>query len=192
MPPALPPDLQSVLDEIDAADREGAAIAARVSEEEFAWKPDDGRRWSIGECLDHLATINAVYLAAVRSGVERARTNGWTRKGPGAPGFFGRKFVASMEPPVKMKLRTPEKGQPKPMRGRDEIMRAYHAAHEEVRRLIAESATIDANRAKFQNPFLPLIKVRVATGFHVVSAHDRRHLWQAAAVEKEILARRTR
>lgn len=192
MPPALPQDLQRILDEIDAADREGAAIAGRVSDEELGWKPDEGRRWSIAECLDHLATINAVYSAAVRTGVEQARTSGLTRKGPAVPGFFGRKFVASMEPPVKMKLRAPEKALPKPLRGRDEIMRAYHAAHEEIRRLIADSAAIDANRATFRNPFLPLIRVRVSTGLHVMTAHDRRHLWQAEGVEKEILARTAR
>ena len=192
VPSALPPDLQSVLDEIDAADGAGAAIAARVNDEELLWKPDDGRRWSIAECLDHLATINAVYAAAVRTGVERARTRGWTRKGPAVPGFFGRMFVASMEPPVKRKLRAPKQTLPKPMRSRNEILQAYHAAHEEIRRLIGDSAAIDANRATFQNPFLPLIKVRVATGLHVLPAHDRRHLWQAAGVEKEIIAKRAR
>ena len=76
MTSALPPDLQQIADAIDRADQEGAAIAARVTDEEFHWKPDDGRRWSIGECLDHLATMNRIYSAAVRTAVDTARRNG--------------------------------------------------------------------------------------------------------------------
>lgn len=186
MPSSLPHDLQQLLDAIDETDRTGAAIAARVTDEEFQWKPDDGRRWSIAECLDHLATINTMYSTAVRGGVEQARRNGWTRKGPAEPGFFGKKFVASQEPPVRMKLRAPQSVQPKPMRSRDEIMRAYHDAHSEVRRLIEACATIDTNRATFSNPFVPILKIRVSTGLHVMPAHDRRHLWQAGQVEKEL------
>ena len=189
MPSALPPDLQRLADAIDAADQAGAAIAARVTDEEFHWKPDGGRRWSIAECLDHLATINVFYSAAVRTAVEKARQNGWTRRGPAEAGFFGKKFVASQEPPVKRRLRAPQQVQPKPSRSRDEIMRAYHAAHDEVRRLIADCATIDTNRATFSNPFLPIIKVRVSTGLNVLPAHDRRHLWQAEQVEKELRMR---
>ena len=186
MATALPPDLQQLADAIDRADQEGAAIAARVTDAEFHWKPDNGRRWSIGECLDHLATINRLYSAAVRTAVDAARQKGWTRKGPAVPGFFGKKFVASQEPPVKTRLRSPASVQPKPSRSRDEIMRAYHDAHDEVRRLIVDCATIDTNRAKFSNPFLSVIKVRVSTGLNVMPAHDRRHLWQAAEVETEL------
>lgn len=189
MPSSLPPDLQQILDAIDATDRAGADIAARVTDDEFQWKPDDGRRWSIAECLDHLATVNVMYSAAVRTGIEQARKNGWARRGPAEPGYFGKKFVASQEPPVKMKLRAPKRVQPKPMRSREEIMRAYHDVHDEVRRLIAECATIDANRATFSNPFVPILKVKVSTGLHVMPAHDRRHLWQVEQVEKEIRAR---
>ena len=184
----LPPDLQKVLDSIDASDRAGAELAARLTDEDFHWKPDAGQRWSVAECLDHLATINAVYLAAARTGIEKARKNGWTRRGPLQPGFFGRKFIASMEPPVKRKLRTPQLGEPKPQRRRDEIMRDYHAAHEEIRKMIREAATIDANRATFRNPFIRIVNVKVATAFHVVAAHDRRHIWQAEQVEREIRA----
>src|SRR5687767_2112047 len=114
----LPSDLQNALDQIDAADRAGDAIAGRVTDEQFHWKPD-GRRWSIGECLDHLALINTMYIAAVRTGVDKARANGWTRRRPGAVTFFARSFIAWLEPPVKTKGRAREDVVPRPMRGRD-------------------------------------------------------------------------
>jgi hypothetical protein len=185
----LPPDLQTLSNAMDMADAAGDALASRVTEEEFFWQPNEGRRWSIALCLDHLTMANTVYGAAIRGAVETARLKGWTRSGPAAPGFFGRKFVASLEPPVKRRTFAPGKIKPRPSTSRDAILRGYHQAHDEIRQLIREAATIDINRATFQNPFLALIKVKVATAFNVIAAHDRRHLWQAEQVEKELRAR---
>ena len=183
MPQPLPPDLQTILDQIDAADRAAEAIAARVTEEQFRWQPDGGRRWSIAECLDHLAVTNVLYAAAMRGAVDEAQQQGQRRAGPMQTSFLARRFVASLEPPVKTRMRAPSKIQPKPARGRDEILAAYRAAHEDVRSLLADCAAVDVNRATFSNPFFPLIRMRVATGLQAIPAHDRRHLWQAEQVE---------
>ena len=51
-----------------------------------------------------------------------------------------------------------------------------------VRRLIADAADVDINRATFPNPFLKIIRMRVATALQILAAHDRRHLWQAEQV----------
>ena len=185
---ALPPDLQTIREAIDAADVKADAIASRVNDEEFFWQPDGGRRWSIALCLDHLAVANTVYGRAMREAVDQARTAGWTRTGPGAPGFFGRKFVQSLEPPVRRRTKAPAKIQPRPVTSRDQILASYHQAHDDLRRLIVDAATIDTNRATFKNPFIGLVRVKVSTGFNVIAAHDRRHLWQAEQVERALRA----
>jgi hypothetical protein len=181
---SLPPDLQQTLDEIDAADRAGDVIAATCTDEQFHWRPRQGKGWSVGQCLDHLATINVVYGDAIRRGIEDARARGWTRRAPAVPGFFGALFVRSLEPPVTRRLRAPTNVRPGPSRSRDEILGAYHAAHEDIRALVTDAAEIDANRACFVNPFLGVVRVRVSTGLRVIAAHDRRHLWQAEQVRK--------
>jgi hypothetical protein len=187
---SLPADLQTFADALDAADAAADALASRVSNDEFFWQPGEGRRWSIALCLDHLAVANTVYGAAIRDAIDKARAAGWTRKDPAAPGFFGRKFVASLEPPVKRRTSAPGKIKPRPVATRDEILRSYHAAHDDVRRMLADAATIDINRATFANPFLGFVRVKVSTGFSVIAAHDRRHLWQAEQVERELRSRR--
>ena len=153
--PTLPADLQRILDDIDAADRAGETIARQVTDEQFNWRPREGQGWSIAQCLDHLATVNALYSRPVQQAVDVARARAWTRQGPAAPGFFGRRFVASQEPPVKRRFRAPGRVQPAPAsRSREEILGAYHDAHTSVRRLIAGAADVDINRATFPNPFL--------------------------------------
>jgi hypothetical protein len=180
----LPPDIQRILDDINAADRAADVIAAACTDEQFHWRPREGQGWSIGECLDHLATINVVYGSAISQGIQSARAHGWTRRAAAVPGFFGSLFVKSLEPPVTRRLRAPANTRPGPSRNRDATLAAYHAAHEHIRAMVADSAEIDANRACFMNPFIRVLRVRVSTGLSVIAAHDRRHLWQAEQVRR--------
>lgn len=188
----LPADLQILADAMNAADATADALASRVSDDELFWQPGEGRRWSIALCLDHLAVANSIYGAAIGKAVTEARLRGLQRTGPAVPGFFGRRFVASLEPPVKRRSAAPGKIKPRPGANRDEILRSYHQAHDEIRRIIAEATSIDVNRATFPNPLFPLFRVKVSTGLNVIAAHDRRHLWQAAQVEKELALRTVR
>jgi len=180
----LPPDLQRILHDIDQADRAGVVLADSCTDEEFYWRPLGGAGWSIAQCLDHLGTINGIYGNAIQKGVEAARARGSTRRGPAQPGFFGGKFVQSMEPPVKRRLRAPRQSKPMLMKERRAILDAYRGGHDLIRGLIADAAHIDVNRARFPNPFLPLVRFSIATGLFVIAAHDRRHLWQAEQVKQ--------
>ena len=180
----LPAELQRILDDIDEADRRGAAIADTCTDEQFYWRPRGGAGWSIAECLDHLGVMNVVYGTAIRNGIEAARSRGSTRQGPAKPGFIGGKFVQSMEPPVKQRMRAPRQSMPGPAKDRHRILEGYRAGHDLVRQLLPEAAIIDANRARFKNPFLPLVRFSIATGLFVIAAHDRRHLWQAERVKR--------
>ncbi|MBA3885342.1 MAG: DinB family protein [Acidobacteria bacterium] len=175
-------DLQQVIDEVDAADRAADEIVAPLGETKFHRQPDEGRAWSIAQCIDHLATINVFYGAAIERAVEHARQRGVRGGGPIAPTFFGARFLSSLEPPVKLRSRAPASVTPRSAGTRDDIRAAYHASHDRFRELVRSCADVDVNRARFQNPFFPIFKVRVGTGLRVIPAHDRRHLWQARQV----------
>lgn len=178
----LPADLQAILDQIDEADRAADLFASQLTDEQFNWQPDGGRRWSVAQCLEHLATINFLYSDAIWKGIATAQVNRWERRGPTMPGFFGRRFVRSLEPPVKFRSRAPGRVRPGSQMARGEILRRYHEAHDQVRQLVRAAALVDANRATFPNPFFRWARVKVSTGLHVIPAHDRRHLWQAEQV----------
>lgn len=125
---------------------------------------------------------NGVYGEAIQTGLAAARQRGWGRRGPLTPGFFGRKFAEALEPPVKRRTSAPGRITPQTARTRAEIMDSYRAAHDRLRGLLVEAAALDANRATFPNPFVGVLRMKVSSAFHIVAAHDRRHLWQAQQV----------
>ena len=178
----LPPDLQALTDQIGAIQRRADELAGPLTDEQFFWQPDGGRRWSVAQCLDHLAVGAELYLTTVTPVIADARRRGVPRRGPAKPGFFGQKFANSLEPPVKIRGKAPDKILPRPNRSREEIMRSFHDAHGAFRRIIAESADLDTNTVTFPNPFFTFVKMRLSTAFHVIAAHGRRHIWQASNV----------
>jgi hypothetical protein len=179
---ALPEDVQRVIDQLGEADRQADAMTANLSDAQFHWQPDGGRRWSVAQCLEHLAIGAEVYATPMRGAIERARQERSVRRGPFAPGFFGRRFVNSLEPPVRFRGRAPKAIIPGSSLSRVEILSRFHGSHADLEALARDAAAIDANRATFQNPFLKMVQMKVSTAFQVINAHDRRHLWQAEQV----------
>ncbi len=180
--PTLPEYLHGLADAMNAADAAAEELSSSLSDEDFFWRPDDGTRWSVALCLDHLAVTNDLYGAAMQGGLEAAKERGWRRQGPAKPGFLGRKFAESLEPPVKRRTSAPGKITPQATRSRAEIMAASRAAHDRIRELLVQAAVVDANRATFTNPFIGFVRMKASSAFHVIAAHDRRHLWQAQQV----------
>lgn len=177
----LSADLPKILNDLDQADAEARRIIGSLNDQQLNWHPVPGA-WSVAQCLNHLAQINKIYVAALRDAVHKTSPGSRSGGGPIMPGFFSRWFIQVMEPPPKRKLKAPKKVTLLPPKSGPELLPAFLAAHDEIRALVEESREIDLNRIRFVNPFVPLIRFTVGTGLMVVNAHDRRHLWQAQQV----------
>lgn len=181
----LPPELQSLSDALDAAELDARNLVAGLSEERGTWHVEPGS-WSVAQCLDHLGTGNRVYLAAMRPHADRARRQGRLRRRPALPGFPGRWFVNSLEPPVKprKKMKAPAKIRPQVEPSLGEAMASFFGSQDEVRVFLRTYADIDLAGVHFPNPFVRGLRWSLATGLHVIPAHERRHLWQAWNVRR--------
>ena len=175
----LPDAVQEILIALDDNDRRAEALTRDLSDERFNWRPDD-RSWSVAQCLDHLNVTSRVYLAPMREALRQA---GAGRKEPIRPGFFGRWFVANLEPPPRRRLPAPKKVVPAENKGKIEVMEEWRRAQGQVRDLLREAAGLDLNRTRFVNPFISLIRFSTGTGFQIIAAHQRRHLWQAERIK---------
>jgi hypothetical protein len=176
----VPADIRSLEDGLNAADLDALALFDGLTPSTGAWRASPSS-WSVAECLDHLATANRVYLAAMRPAAERALARGRLRRGPAVPGFLGAWFVRSLEPPVKprFKQKAHRTITPRPAPPLADAMRAFLASQDDVRAFLRTYAEIDLAGVRFRNPFIGWIRWSLATGLHVIVAHDRRHLWQA-------------
>ena len=183
----LPADVQNLHDQLDAAEREAQALVAGLAEEQGTWRSQAGS-WSIAECLDHLATANRVYLLAMQEPANRARARRQYRCRPVKPGSIGRLFVRMLEPPPTWwsRLKAPRSIRPRAAPSFAEALAGFVASHADVRAFLSAHADLDLTGIRFPNPFVRGIRFSIATGLHVITAHERRHLWQAWRVRRQL------
>ena len=181
----VPEDISELQGELEAAERDAKALVAGLSEEHGTARAEAGS-WSVAECLDHLATANRVYLRAMQEPAKRARTRGRYRRRPARPGWVGRLFVVSLEPPPKWwsRLKAPRAIRPRAAPPLAETLATFMASQADVRAFVGAHADLDLAGVRFPNPFVRGIYFSLATGLHVIAAHERRHLWQAWGVRR--------
>jgi hypothetical protein len=181
----LPAELQALDDALDATGRDAAAVVDSLSDAQGGWRADPGS-WSVAECIDHLGTANRVYLVAMEPSAARARETGRRRRGPALPGIVGGWFVRQLEPPVKprRKMKAPGKIRPRTSPPLNDAVAGFQKSHADVRAFLQTYADIDLAGVHFPNPFVPGLRWSLATGLHVIAAHERRHLWQAWRVRR--------
>lgn len=185
MDDGTPADIRALDAQLATTGEDAAAVVAGLSEEAGAWRPAAGV-WSVAECLDHLATADRVYLAAMSPAAARARAAGRWRRGPATPGPIGGWFARMLEPPARplRKAKAPRKIQPRRAPPLAAAYADFSAAHRDAIAFLHENADLDLARIRFPNPFVPGVRFSLATGLHVIASHERRHLWQAWNVRR--------
>jgi uncharacterized damage-inducible protein DinB len=174
----LPVELRALIAQLDNADADARSMVNGLSEELGHWSPSPGS-WSASECLHHLALTNHAYIAAMKPAADRARVRGRLRSRPAKPGFVGSWFLRSIEPPVKTRFKAPPTIQPHHAPPLAEAFAAFTASQQPVREFLLTNADLDLATIHFPNPFIRGVRFSLATGLHVIPAHDRRHLCQA-------------
>ncbi len=81
-------------------------------------------------------------------------------------------------------MRAPKQIVPALGKSKQQLGAEFRREQQAVRDLLRAVADLDLNRARFVNPFVPLVRFSVGTGLLVIAAHERRHLFQAAAVRR--------
>jgi hypothetical protein len=185
---ALPDDLEAISAQLTVNEQAARDVLLGLTAEQANWRPDNGRGWSIAQCVDHLARTNDVYGAALADAIQRAvLRRACPRRGPITAGWLARKFLQTLEPPVRRHFRAPPVVLPEDTRDPQLALDGLVESHESLRRLMADAADLDLNRIRFRNPFLRNWRVAsVGTGFQVIPAHERRHLWQARNVRERL------
>lgn len=142
----------------------------------------DRRGWSIAQCIDHLNTTARLYLPQLDEGIANAIRQGLYGEGPYKYGWFARMAVTMMEPPPRMRVKAPAAFQPPPGRTRREIMAAFRAYQVQYVDRLRQANGLDLARARVRSPAASWIFFPLGTGFAMMTAHERRHLWQARNV----------
>jgi hypothetical protein len=174
----IPVTLDVVLSDLQKSEARAAALVRGGSASQLNWQPE-GRRWSVLQCLQHLALANEVLGSWMEHAVEGATSGGPGNDRP-VPNLLWRTLLAAVEPPG-LKGYAPKRLQPPSLLDAESTLASLLRTHDQLRSLAGRCAGLDLNRIKYRHPFVHL-KISVATTFLLITAHERRHLWQGERV----------
>jgi hypothetical protein len=178
--------LASLLEQIQRATLEAKNLALGRSANDLTSTLKPGS-WSAAECLDHLARTTRSFLPAISKAVAtapRLTTNRAFRTGT-----IALLLIRNLEPPYRLRYKVLPQLVPQ-----EKNFEAAWSAFEESQSRLSESVLsatgLAIDKVKVQCPVYAHVTYNVYGAFRMLTAHERRHLWQIEQILKALDERR--
>jgi hypothetical protein len=160
-----------------------AAALARALEQEFraaelSTAPFPGG-WSAADNLIHLTLASEALVPRMSRTLAKLAEAGRRTDRVSSPDWVGRLYAWVLEPPVRLKARAPRAFVPPGGASAGEALPAFLAEQERVLALVKQSVGLDLASRKVPSLVSRYVRYNVCSAFHILVAHQRRHLWQA-------------
>jgi hypothetical protein len=183
--PAVPFSLKPALAEhrrqLDQFAAEADAFVGTLDDDQFHWQPRPGA-WSVAECLEHLNVTARVVLPRIDDAIADAVRRGVRGGGRFVLPWADRLVLRSTEPPSRWPMRSPAALRPAPLVPRDQVMSALRDHQQQFIARLQQANGLDLGRARVTSIASRWVRFPLGTGFALIAAHQRRHLWQALSV----------
>jgi hypothetical protein len=169
------------------AQRRLHALADDLSDEQFNWKPEEGR-WSVGEVVAHLNTMARGYLPVLEQRLsgqieplgDRSLHHGWV----------ARKFIQVISPGGRPMPTTSRMAPPAASGGRSSLSKPNLLADfddytDRFVALVEQSDGKAIDRVKVRSPFLRVLRLSGAAFLDALGQHSLRHVDQAQRVAQQ-------
>ena len=178
---ALVPAIDDYRRQFEQLSADADALVASLDDAQFMWRsaPD---AWSVAECIEHLNVTARLYLPMLDEGVADAIRRGLYAEGPYRYNLLGRLLVRAVEPPPRFRQKTPRAFRPDANRTRHGIMAAFRAYQVQYIDRLRQANGLDLARARVSSPAARWLRIPLGSAFALMTAHERRHLWQARQV----------
>jgi hypothetical protein len=168
----------AMADELRAVSEEARRLAAEFSPRELGQPPSAGA-WSAADNLMHLAITNQALVPRMSRTLGKLADAGKRTERRSRADWLGRIYARWLEPPARLKVRAPRPFVAPVGMAAEDALKAFLAEQERVLALVDQSAGLDLASRKVPSPVSRYIRYNVYSAFRIVTAHERRHLWQA-------------
>ena len=145
------------------------------------WKPD-ASRWSIAQCIEHLATTDRLMSEAAARALDPASPRTLWQRLPFVPGLIGTMMVRSQAPGGTRKFVAPPSSRPATSDIGPDVLDRFVSLHRAAAEQVQRVDDVRAARTVMASPFVGFITYSVLDGWRLMVAHDHRHIEQARRV----------
>lgn len=141
--------------------------------------------WSVAECLEHLSLSADAYFPIWQQMIANAGPRKKEMNAPYHVDFWGRLLGWILEPPVRIRSKTPVHFAPSDCKDVAVILAGFLDRQGRIIAALRRCRGRAVDEVKMASPADPRIRYSIWSSFVINAAHQRRHLWQA---EQAILA----
>jgi DinB superfamily len=148
-----------------------------------AWgtRPPSGG-WSIAECLMHLNITSERQVPLLDEAIRALRARGLPAEGRLRRDPIGWLLSLMLEPPARVRMSTSEPFRPTRIDPIGEVLERFDYLQGELIVRLERGAGLALDRQRVVSSFSPRVRYNLYSAFCILTAHQRRHLWQAERV----------
>ena len=175
--------LQTIVAEAEHNSDAARQLVSGLSEAQLNWKPAPDK-WSIAQCLDHLAVASQKFGAYFTDALARGRKKWPVSAAPAyRPSWMGGWLIKQVTPVTGRSLSAPKVLRP----SESSIQGTLENFLDQQARFIQfvrETDGVDYNKTRLRSPVTPLMRYSLADAFVITVVHAQRHLAQARRVRE--------
>jgi hypothetical protein len=173
--------LQPLLERIDAVTTAAKDEFCALSATQVNWKPHP-ESWSIGQCLDHLITVNSSYFPMLEEIAQNKRRPTLWERMPLLPRLFGSVMKNAVSPEAERKYKTFSNFVPTQSAIPPLIVHDFAQHQGELKAMMQSVEGLDRDSIIVTSPASPVVIYSLADCFEILTNHEERHLNQARHV----------
>jgi hypothetical protein len=177
------PQLQAVCQELDDNSTRVLRLFEGIHAHQLTLRPDPDS-WSIAECLVHLNLFSQAFVPIIQDACKKGAPRS---SSPFKMDLMGRVIKFSLEPPPKLKSVTAQRFEPLLTEPLEEILPTFLELQNQLISTVYDAEGLDLNTIKVRSPVSTRISYNLYSCFEIISAHQRRHLWQAEQVREQLI-----
>ena len=182
----LQPELVRLKQELLDARERARKVAEGLRPDHWGAPPPAGG-WSIAECLMHLNITSERYVPLLDEALRSLRTRGLLADGPLRRDFIGYLLSRFLEPPVRLRVATAPPFRPGQIDPLHEVLERFDYLQGELLVRLERGAGLALDRQPVVSAFNVRLRYNLYAAFCVLTAHQRRHLWQAERVRAVVI-----
>lgn len=142
--------------------------------------------WSAAECLAHLSLTTESFIPILRKAIDDGKQRKLTTTKPPKMDLIGRLMRWFLEPPMRSRVKTTAPFVPRSIRAKSEAFSEFASLQQKLLETVREADGLDLSKLKIVSPFDKRVKYNLYSAVRIVTAHERRHIWQAEQAVADI------
>ena len=176
--------LHTIVAEAEQNNDAARQLASGLREDQLNWKPARDK-WSIAQCLDHLAVTSSKFGPYFTAALARARKKWPVTSSPSyRPTLIGGWLIKQVVPETGRNLPAPKVFRPSESSAIQGALESFLKQQARFIEFVRETDGVDYNKTRLRSPVTPLMRYSLADAFVVTVVHGQRHLAQARRVRE--------